>query len=314
MRICSFLPSATEILYSLGLGESVVGVTHECDFPPEIMIKSQVVKSSFDLRSLSSSEIDTLVSESSKAGKSTYIVELDALREARPDLIVTQDLCEVCAVSGDETIDAIKALDHTPEVVSLYPKSLEGILDTIIVLGEATGTQRRAREVTEALRGRIEAVRSALAGERDRPRVFPMEWLEPPYVGGHWVPEMIEIAGGDCGLGEAGEPSRRVSWEEIEGFAPQMIIVMACGFDVERTIDEIDAVTSNPSWRSTPASRKGHVYITDANSYFSRPGPRIVEALEILARILHPEVCDYPIPVNSVINLRNYLYFQNSLG
>jgi len=308
------LPSATEILYTLGLGDSVVGVTHECDFPPEARGTSKVVMSTIDPRELSSAEIDRIVSENAKEGKSTYIVEMERLKAARPDLIITQELCEVCAVSGNETANAIEALGYTPQVVSLYPKNLEEILESIVEVGVATGRENKAREVVAALRSRIDAVRAKLEGERDRPRVFALEWLDPPFVAGHWVPEMVNIAGGDNGLARTGESSKRVSWEEVYEFAPQTILVMPCGYDIEDTLREIETVTADPHWQKLPAVKKGHAYLVDANSYFSRPGPRIVDGLEILAHVLHPEIIENSPPANAVLNLRNYLHFQYHLG
>ena len=314
MRICSFLPSNTEILFMLGLGPNIVGVTHECDYPPDALQIPNVVNSFVKPKELSSPEIDRVIKENREAGKSTYFVDLENLRAARPDIIITQELCEVCAVTGNETVDAIKSLDYTPEIISLYPRGLDDILQTIITIGEATETLKKAEEIVAGLRERIQSVKDKFKDERDCPRVFTLEWLDPPFAAGHWVPEMVEIAGGEAGIIKAHEPSREITWEEVEEFAPQISVVMVCGYDAYQTIDEIDSITSNSLWHRTPASKKGHVYITDANSYFSRPGPRIVDGLEILAKIIHPETFDYdPIP-DSVINLRNYLYFQDTLG
>lgn len=315
MRICSFLPSTTEILYALGLGESVTGVTHECDYPPEALEKKRVIMSFIDPEKLSSREIDELVSRNAAEGKSTYLIDKDALKEANPDLILTQELCEVCAVSGNEVAEATKVLGHTPDIISLEPRTLDEILETIIVIGEATGTSDIAREVTEKLRHRIEKIRSLLRDERDRPRVFCMEWLDPPYVAGHWVPEMVAIAGGECGIGKAGEPSFKVSWKEIADFAPQMLFIMPCGYDIENTLGEINTVMQHEEWFSLPSTGKGQIYIFDANSYFSRPGPRVVDGLEIFAKTIHPELMkNYEPPPDSVINLRNYMQFELFLG
>ncbi len=311
MRICSFLPSTTEIVYELGLGEGLVGVTHECDYPPEVKDKKTVIMSFLDHKQLSSREIDDLVSKNAAEGKSTYLVDKDALKEANPDIILTQKLCEVCAVSGNQVMEAVEVLGHTPEIISLEPTTIDEILDTITTIGDATGSQEKAREITEGLRARVEKVRSALENERDRPRVFCLEWLDPPYVGGHWVPEMVEIAGGENGIGKAGEPSFKVTWEDIAEFAPQMLFIMPCGFDIEKTINELDAVTSKDEWFALPATNRGEIYLVDANSYFSRPGPRIVDGLEILARTIHPEIIrNYNPPPDSIINLRNYMQLE----
>jgi iron complex transport system substrate-binding protein len=283
MRICSFLPSTTEIVYELGLGDNLVGVTHECNYPPEVKEKKVVIMSFLDHKKLSSKEIDYLVTKNAMEGKSTYLVDKEALKEANPDIILTQKLCEVCAVSGNQVLEAVEVLGHTPEIISLEPTTIYEIFDTIITL----------------------------ENERDRPRVFCMEWLDPPFVGGHWVPEMVEIAGGDNGLGKAGEPSFKATWEEIADFAPQKLFLMPCGFDIETTINELDIVTSKDEWFAFPATSKGEIYIVDANSYFSRPGPRIVDGLEILAKAIHPEVIkNYDPPPESIINLRNYMQLE----
>ena len=315
MRICSFLPSTTEILYDLGLGDSLTGVTHECDYPPEAREKKRVIMSFINPEKLSSREIDELVSRNAAEGKSTYLIDKDALKEADPDLILTQELCQVCAVSGNEVTEAVEALGKKPRIISLEPRTLSEIIDTILIIGEATGTGDRAREITDKLVERIERVRSLLGNERDRPRVFCMEWLDPPYVAGHWVPEMVEIAGGSCGIGKAGEPSFKVSWKEIADFAPQMLFIMPCGYDVEKTLCEIETVTKHDEWFSLPSTSKGQIYIFDANSYFSRPGPRVVDGLEILAKTIHPEsMKSYEPPPDAVVNLRNYMQFELFLG
>ena len=315
MRICSFLPSTTEIVYELGLGEDLVGVTHECNYPPEVKDKKVVIMSFLDHKKLSSKEIDDLVSKNAAEGKSTYLVDKDALKEANPDIILTQKLCEVCAVSGNQVMEAVEVLGHSPEIISLEPTTIGEIFDTIITVGEVTGTAVLAREITDKLKARVGKIRALLENERDRPRVFCLEWLDPPYVGGHWVPEMVEIAGGENGLGKVGEPSFKATWEEIVEFAPQMLFIMPCGFDIEKTLDELDAVTSRDEWFSLPSTNRGEIYIVDANSYFSRPGPRIVDGLEILARAIHPEIIKgYSPHPDSIINLRNYMQLEQFSG
>jgi iron complex transport system substrate-binding protein len=315
MRICSFLPSTTEILYELGLGDSVTGVTHECDYPPEAREKKRVIMSFIDPEKLSSREIDEVVSRNAEAGKSTYLIDRDALKEADPDMILTQELCEVCAVSGNEVMEAVEVLGKKPEIISLEPKILGEILDTILIIGEATGTYEKAKDVTESLRKRIETIGSLLGDERDRPRVFCLEWLDPPYVAGHWVPEMVEMSGGECGIGKIGDPSFKVSWKEIVDFAPQMLFIMPCGYDIQKTLDEINTLTSQEEWFSLPSTNRGEIYLLDANSYFSRPGPRVVDGLEIMAKTIHPELIkNYDPPPDSVLNLRNYMQFELFLG
>lgn len=315
MRICSFLPSTTEIVYELGLGDSLTGVTHECDYPPEAAAKKRVIMSFIKPEEMSSREIDELVTKNAQEGKSTYLVKKEALVEADPDIILTQELCEVCAVSGNQVQEAVQVLGRTPEIISLEPKTMEGILETINIIGEATGTRARAAELTEQLGSRIEKIRSKFENERDRPRVFCLEWLDPPYVAGHWVPEMVETAGGECGIGKPGEPSFKVSWDDIVEFAPHMLFIMPCGYNIDKTFNEIDAASKNEGWFALPATNRGEIYLFDANSYFSRPGPRVVDGLEILAKTIHPEAMKgYEPPVDSVVNLRNYMQLEFFTG
>ncbi len=315
MRICSFLPGTTEILYELGLGDSVTGVTHECDYPPAVREKTRVIMSFIDPEKLSSREIDEVVSKNAAEGKSTYLIDSDALKEASPDLILTQGLCEVCAVSGNEVADAASVLGHMPEIISLEPSTLGEILDSITTIGEATGTAEAAAEITGKLRHRIDKVRDHFEAMRDRPRVFCLEWLDPPYAAGHWVPEMVEIAGGLNGLGKPGEPSFKVSWKDIADFSPHMTMIMPCGFSAEKTLDQIDTIMKNDEWFSLPSTTNGLAYVFDANSYFSRPGPRVVNGLEILANAINPGVMKgYEAPAGSVFNLKNYMRFEQFLG
>jgi iron complex transport system substrate-binding protein len=314
MRICSFLPSTTEIVCALGLGDNLVGVTHECDYPPEVRDKSKVIMSFINPDELSSREIDDLIIKNRNEGKNTYLIDIGALKDANPDVILTQGLCDVCAVSGDEVVEAVKALGRSPDIISLEPSTIEEILDSILTVGYATKTKDRAEELVGKLRSRIDRIGSLFSSERDRPRVFCMEWLDPPYAAGHWIPEMVELAGAVNGIGKPGEPSLKVSWDDILNFAPQFVVLMPCGFNIEDTLNEIDVVTSNKYWNQMPASRRGHAYLVDANSYFSRSGPRIVDGLEILAKIIHPEACEFELPNNSVLNLRNHYYFELNLG
>lgn len=314
MRICSLLPSTTEILCLLGLRDNIVGITHECDYPPGIEEKNRIVFSSIDYQNLNNREIDELVSSNRREGKSTYLLDSEKLKVAKPDVILTQGLCDVCAVSGDIVDDAVNVLGYKPDIISLEPSTVDEILQSIITIGDITGSKHKALKIVDELNKRIDSVREKVADERDKPRVFCLEWLDPPYVAGHWIPEIVDYAGGINGLSETGEPSKRVSWEQILEFAPNTIMIMPCGFDIERTMNEIDVIFSNNTWHRLPATKKGEVYIVDANSYFSRPGPRIVDGLEILAKVLYPERFKHNHPVDSVMNLRNYMHLQSFLG
>ncbi len=314
MRICSFLPSVTEIVCALGLEDNLVGVTHECNYPESVLKKPRVVMSSISHHNRSSREIDELVVKNRQEGKSTYLVEIEKLKEAKPDIIFTQGLCEVCAVSDTQTLEAAEVLDNNPEIVSFEPGTMDEVLGSIVTIGEVTGKAKEANKLRVNLQKRIDDILSVTQKKRDLPRVFCLEWLDPPFVAGHWVPDMVEIAGGENGLCKKGEVSVRVNWEQILEFAPHYIFVMPCGFNIDKILDEIGTVTSNPAWNQTPASQNGNVYLVDANSYFSRPGPRLVEGIEIVARTIHLNSFKVEPPPNSILNLRNFIQIESFLG
>lgn len=289
MRICSLLPSSTEIAFALGLGDHIVGVTHECDHPPEARTKPVVTRSAISSEGMTSSEIEQAVHRHLHQGSSIYRLDMDLIRELKPDLILTQELCDVCAVSYRQVREAARILEGEVRVISLEPSSLEDILDNIRVVGEATGRQERARRLIAELQERIDRIARVTQGLERRHRVFCMEWLDPPYNAGHWVQEMAELAGGHEGLAPRRQPSTRVSWEKIVRYAPEVVVLMPCGFTVERVLQEIDRVTSLPGWKELPAAQSGRVFAVNGSAYFNRPGPRIVNGLEILAEIFHPE-------------------------
>lgn len=295
MRICSLLPAATEILFALGLGDDLLAVSHECDYPPEARTKPRLTSSTVDPELMSSREIDALVASTLSGSGSTYHIDLTVLRAACPDLIITQELCAVCAVEGTEVRRAAATLDAVPRILTLEPTHIADILACIRVVGEATGVVHRAAELAAALAARIDVVRSATAAA-ERPRVFCLEWLDPPWVAGHWMPEIVEIAGGTDVLGPAGEASRRVAWAEISAAAPDVVVLMPCGFTVERVLAEIEVLRTIPEIGRIPAFVTGRVYAVDGSSYFNRPGPRIVDGIELLAALIHPVLFDRPLP------------------
>ena len=290
MRICSLLPSATEIVYALGLGDQLVGVTHECDYPPEATRLPAVTRAVFDHAGSSSRAIHNHVTEAVHGGTSIYALDRDLLAELRPDLILTQELCEVCAVSYDEVARAVRVLPGEQRVLSLEPTSLDGVLQTIGELGRLAGAEPRAAELLAGLRERIERVGSVTKGAKDPPRVLCLEWLDPLFLGGHWVPEMVRLAGGRDGLTRPGRHSRQAPWREIASYDPTVIVLMPCGYDLGRTVEEYARWTLPEVWPGLAAVRAGRVYATNGSAYFSRPGPRLVDGLEILAEILHPEL------------------------
>jgi iron complex transport system substrate-binding protein len=295
VRIVSLLPSATEIVYALGLGESLVGVTHECDYPEGARGKPVVTRSLLDHAGATSGEIDMAVRQQLQDGLSLYALDREHLAALKPDLILTQALCEVCAVSFGEVERAVRDVSAdfgvAPLVLSLEPNSLEDVLTTIRSVGAATASHARAEEVVAGLRARIERVRARAALAEWRPRVACLEWLDPLYGPGHWLPELVTIAGGQPGLGTAHSDSHRVAWGDVIAFAPEMIVITPCGFDLPRTVDAaLDVLPTRTGWAALPAVRHGRVYAVDGNAYFSRPGPRIVDSLELLAELTHPEL------------------------
>jgi len=298
MRIVSLLPSATEILYALGLDEELVGVTHECDYPARARLKPAVTTSVLgdageESLAPTSREIDARVAESRASGEGTYGLNLELLAELRPDLIFTQGLCDVCAVPHGLVRRAVPRLPTKPHVYSLDPAGVGDVLSDVKTVGDATGRQARARVVIADLRARIDEVTLRSAGAPPR-RVFCLEWLDPPWTAGHWVPEMVGMAGGYDALGGIGQPSRQTTWEEIARFAPEIVVLMPCGFDLERTLSEFERTPHPAEWSALPAVRADRVYAVDGSAYFNRPGPRLVDGLELLAAIVHPELFDLP--------------------
>jgi iron complex transport system substrate-binding protein len=290
LKICSLLPSSTEILYALGLDDQVVGVTHECDYPPQAMSKPQVTESLIDHQRLTSIEIDHHVSSNIGRHGSIYRLKEDLLDQLKPDLIITQELCDVCAVSYKDVQRAARVLDGRTRVVSLEPNTLDEVLDTILLVGELTGRQETAEAKVQELRERFARVRGLVRGA-SRPRVYAMEWLNPPFSGGHWVPEMVEIAGGQEVLGKAGLKSERIAPERILEAQPEIVVLMPCGFSLERTVQEYYRNDFFEGWEELPAVRNGQVYAVDGSSYFNRSGPRLVDGVEMLAAIFHPGRC-----------------------
>jgi iron complex transport system substrate-binding protein len=300
MRICSLLPSATEIAFALGLGDDIVGVTHECDYPPEARKRRVVVRSAVEPDKNTSREIDDLVRERLGAKKGIYTIDLASFREARPDFILTQELCEVCALDYREVAAAAESLAHKPKIISLAPTTLADVLHDIETVGEAAGRKPEAASLVSQLKRRIERVREQASGSDTRPRVACIEWLEPIYNAGHWVPEMVELAGGADGLAKKGERSKEISWDEVRAFAPEVVVLMPCGFDLARSAMEAFLLHRLDGWSGLPAVKSGRVYAVDGSAYFNRPGPRLIDGLEILAAIIHPEIFTETLPAEAM--------------
>jgi len=301
MRIATLLPSATEIVCALGLSESLVGISHDCDYPPEIRDRP-VLSEAIVGAGLPSRSIDDRIRGQIHKGMSVYHLDESQLAHLRPDLILTQELCEVCAPSYTLVQQAAKVLDADTKIVSLEPVGLMDVLDNILLVGALTAARTRAEHLVTVLRERIARVQSAAASLQAR-SVVCVEWLDPLYVAGHWVPEMVEFAGGHDLLGLAKQPSYVVGWEAIRAADPEVLVVMPCGFDIPRVREEIHLLTDRPGWSGLRAVREGQVYLTEATSYFSRPGPRLVDGLEILASILRPGIPQLEAPAGSVERL-----------
>jgi iron complex transport system substrate-binding protein len=284
-RIVSLLPSATEILYALGCAERVAGVTHECDFPPEARAKPQLTSSALPPASTSAA-IDRHVRAGLHAGSSLYALDAAALERLAPDLIVTQELCAVCAVSYDIVAHAVKRLRGDPRIVSLEPSSLEDVFANILTLGELTGTGDAARSLVASLRARAGALARRVAG-RPRSRTLVLEWSDPPMSGGHWAPGLVELAGGTPVLGNPGGDSQTLAWSAVSEADPDVVIVAPCGFGIAAALAAAAELQENPAWRGLRAVREGRAFALDGNAYLNRPGPRLIDTAELLASAIH---------------------------
>jgi iron complex transport system substrate-binding protein len=305
MRICSFLPSATEMLFAVGAGDQVCGVTFECDYPEGARAVPPVVFSHLP-PGLSPAEIDAVVSAEGAKGRSLYFVDLSKLEALAPDLVILQDLCRVCALDSPTLARDMAHLPSKPAVLSLSAHSLEQVFGDIETVGRATGCAPAAEALTATLRARIAAIARLPLHGRDagqiRPRVLALEWLDPPFQGGHWIPEMIELAGGTPVLATPGEKSVRITWEQIRAADPEIVVVMPCGYHLAETIAQFRSIVLPGWWQELAAVRKGAVYAVDGTAYFSRPGPRLVDGAEVMAAIVTGAGFDH-LPAGSVARL-----------
>jgi iron complex transport system substrate-binding protein len=297
MRICSLLPGATEIACALGLADEIVGVSHECDFPAAARSKPVMVRSRIDPTIIGSGEIDREVGDLLRSQQSLYALNDELFKASEPDLILTQGLCDVCALDYNEVVQAARSLRQDPTIVSLDPHCLADILNDVLRIGEATDRSRQAESLVQQLKHRIEAVRDRTARAASQPRVACLEWFDPLYIAGHWVPEMIQIAGGNDILATAGNPSFKIEWDAVIASLPEILILMPCGFDLDRAVRESSLLKNRADWEMLPAVRDGRVFAVSGADYFSRPGPRLIDGLEILSQVIHPEL--FPTPLSS---------------
>ena len=287
MRICSLLPSATEIAFALGLADQVVAVSHECDYPPEASNRPVLTKSAIHQKIHRSLEVDREVEQ---RGGDIYEIDEKLLANLKPDLILTQELCHVCAVSYTRVKEAARVLDADTKIVSLEPTNLQEIVDNILLVSRLTNKLAEAEKLAAQMLRRIDRVREKTKTVQDKPRVFFMEWLQPPWAGGHWIPQMVDYAGGFEGLGRLGKPSHRIEWDQVVEYEPEIIVLSPCGLDANQVMEEAHVLASYTEWNEIPAFQSSRIYAVNASAYFSRSGPRVVDGLDILAHIIHPEL------------------------
>ncbi len=295
MRIYSFLPAATEIIFALGLGERLCGVTTECDFPPEAKEKSIVVESFLDPSVTTQGSIDRRVVESMSHGHGLYRINRMLLEEKKPDVIITQELCDVCSVSLREVLKTLSDFSSSCKVVSLTPRGIAGVLEDIATVGRVCGAEERAEELVGSLRTRIRRIEDKTRS-LSRTSVFCVEWFDPIFASGHWVPEMVTLAGGVDRLGFQGKDSRRIPWQAVRDYDSEVLILIPCGFGLGRTLRDIPLLQKLPGWEELTAVKSGRVYAADGSSYYSRPGPRLVDGLEMMASMIHPRVFGETLP------------------
>jgi iron complex transport system substrate-binding protein len=314
MKIISLLPSATEIVCALGLEENLVGITHECDFPSSVAGKPALTASRISHETMSSKEIDHAVRTQLDGHGSIYDLNTDLLSELNPDLIITQELCDVCAVSYKTVEKAARMYVADAQVVSLEPNTINDIFDNIKLIGELTNTQEKAAEVVQNLQNRLDKIRTVRGSDRTKPspRIFMLEWLEPPFSPGHWVPEQVEIAGGVCLLGAKGEKSVTTTYQEIYESKPDVIVMIPCGYYTSDILRQLANTIFPSNWREIPAIKNNEVWALDATSYFSRPAPRVVDGVEILAKIFYPEIFGAPTEAEAVRVPRDLIKFEQT--
>ncbi len=303
MRICCLLPSGAEILWALGLAENVVGVSDLCDYPPEVLKSKPVVsRSKVDPSVMSSEEVEAALVDLLSRGESPYELDYEWLARELPDIIFTQDLCHVCEIDAGEVNIAVKGMSIQPRIVVLQPRTFDDIMDSIVEVGEVCGVPERARKLVESLRERADSVIATVESTASRPSVFSLEGVNPLVVGGHWIPDLLQMAGGTVPGLEAGCNARRLEWQEVVEAAPDKLFVDLCSSDVGRHLREVPWLAAQEGWRDLPAVISGEVYLID-HTYFSCPGPRVVDGVEILAQLTHPDRFSGRIPPGAVVKL-----------
>jgi len=302
-RIVSFLPSATELLFALGAENKIVGVTHECNYPEGAKTKPQIINSVFDSNSMNSKEIDEKIIEFTRKGQDIYYIDEKKIVNANPDLIISQDICEVCSAHTNQVKNALRILDNKPQIHTIDPHELDGILTTVLEISEKIGKQQEGTRLVDSLKKRIDFIKNS--NFEKIPSVLAIEWLDPFFSSGHWIPQMVNFAGGKNMISSTGEKSKRITLDEISSADPDIIVLMPCGFDVKRTKFEYQSVfDKDKKWNQLRAKKNNKIYAVDANSFFSKPSIRTITGLEILAKIFHPENFQgLEVPRNSFIQI-----------
>ena len=310
MRIVSLLPSATEIICEIGLGKFLVGVSHECDYPVHVK-NLPVVTESLIPKNASSKDIDIEVRKQLRTDKALYHLKMEVLKKLEPDFIITQSLCEVCAVAEDEVLDAVCKLPGNAKIINLEPMTLQDVFDTLMLVGEETGFKQQSIDAVDALKRRVQTVVERTEKSiqlQSKPDLVFLEWLDPPFNAGHWTPELIEYAGATSLLSNKHKPSTTIEWSSVVDVDPDVLFIACCGYDLERTLLDMHILSNKKEWNNLKSVKQNKVYLTDGNAYFSRPGPRLVDGLEIMANALHPEVHLLP---SHLIGVTNYQEFIN---
>jgi iron complex transport system substrate-binding protein len=302
-RIVSFLPSATEIIYLLGSQDILIGVTHQCNYPNEAKNKPQVIKSVFNSESMTSLQIEEKIQELSRLQNDVFLINYELLKKIQPDLIISQGLCDVCSPHNKEIDKAIQFLNNKPDTLVLDPHTVDDIIQNIMDIAHSIGKEHKGLEIKDSLKKRIEKISTS---KNKKPKVICLEWIDPLYLCGHWVPQMVEIAGGINGISKIGQRSHKIELSQISQFDPDILIMMPCGFDIDKILEEYGSLQKNHEWNSLKAVQDGMVFAVDALSYFSRPGPRIITGIEILSKIINPDsFVDLIVPLNSYTRLKN---------
>ncbi|MBT3475734.1 ABC transporter substrate-binding protein [bacterium] len=314
MKIISLVPGATEILCALGLEDNIYGVSHKCNFPESIKNKEVVLDSTLDFRKLNSLQIDTAINESASSNKSIYLLDIEAINKIEPDFIITQDLCEVCAISSSQIEEILLKLSKKPEIITTSPRSIKEINESILLLADKFKVKDKGIELVNKINGEIKTILSFSKNIIDKPRVFCMDWINPIYSAGHWVPEIVNIAGGTSIKLGGTQNSEKITFEKLLEFAPHFIFIMPCGYDIEQTLNEINLLLENPELNKIPAFNSGQVYIVNANAYFSKGTYRLIEGIKIITRTINQKSFNYEPEPDAILNLQNYIHFESFAG